>query len=92
MTKRIFATVENVKKLKELGVDFIVLTGNPGNEITNEKVVNNNIAIFAGKMHGAGLGDAILKDEEIRELKLARADVILIPALGTIPGTTVDLI
>ncbi|AVN64700.1 MULTISPECIES: DUF7916 family protein [Mesoplasma] len=102
MTKGRFATVENVKKLKELGVDFIVLTGNPGNGITNEEVVkctkkikkvfNNNIAIFAGKMHGAGLGDAILKDEEIRELKLAGADVILIPAPGTIPGTTVDLI
>ncbi|ATZ21885.1 PEP phosphonomutase [Mesoplasma tabanidae] len=102
MTKGRLASVENVKKLKDFGVDFIVLTGNPGNGITNKEVVKctrqiknifkNEIVIFAGKMHGAGMGDAILKDEEIKELKHAGADVILIPAPGTIPGTTVDLI
>nr|WP_215216319.1 hypothetical protein [Entomoplasma sp. MP1] len=37
-------------------------------------------------------GKGILEDQEIEDLKNAGADVILIPAPGTIPGTTIELI
>ena len=59
------ATVENALRAKELGVDFILLTGNPGMGVSNPAIietlrkfkaaVGDSIVLAAGKMHAAGV-------------------------------------
>src|SRR5215472_4639411 len=75
------ATAENAHKLLTLGAKFIVLTGNPGNGITNEAIhaslraihaaVGEKAVLIAGKMHAAGVlsegGESILTQEDIAE-------------------------
>lgn len=49
------ATVENARRAAEMGVDLIVLTGNPGNGVSNELIVEALKAISAaGTRHGTG--------------------------------------
>lgn len=98
------ATVENVKKLVEQGVDIVLLTGNPKTGVTNDKIiqsikeikntVGDEIIIAAGKMHSAGsteeAGGNIINKELIKEFIGAGSDIILIPAPGTVPGITLD--
>lgn len=96
------ATVENVKKALEQGIDFIVLTGNPKTGVTNEAIqrkikeisreVGTEIILAAGKMHGAGTTGNVMTIEIARQFILAGADIILLPAPGTIPGMTVDCV
>ena len=48
------ATVENARRAAEMGVDLIVLTGNPGNGVSNELIVE------ALKAISAAVGDRVL--------------------------------
>lgn len=94
------ATPENARRAAELGVDAIVLTGNPGMGVTNasltraiaatREAVGDEIVLIAGKMHAAGSGSeagaAIVDDETIVAFVAAGADVVLLPAPGTVPG------
>lgn len=88
------ATVETFKKAEELGFNFICLTGNPGTGVTNKtireaiKVAKENFTglIIAGKMHGAGVNEPIVDLKSIEEFIEAGADVILMPAVNTVPG------
>lgn len=87
-------------KAKELGVDLIVLTGNPGTGVSNDSIlasikvlketVGDDIILVAGKMHGAGslneAGENIINQETIQHFVQAGADIILLPAPGTVPG------
>ncbi|MGV8146061.1 MAG: haloacid dehalogenase-like hydrolase [Alkaliphilus sp.] len=98
------ATLENVKKAIEHGIDMVVLTGNPKTGVTNreitkavakiKKAVGNQIVIIAGKMHGAGsvceAGGGIIDEKTIEEFTKAGSDIILLPAPGTVPGLTVE--
>ncbi|KRQ86459.1 hypothetical protein ABG79_01661 [Caloramator mitchellensis] len=98
------ATAENAIKAKNLGADFIVLTGNPNNYVTNREIINaiieikdaveNDLAVFAGKMHSSGIidesGKSLITIEDISSFIDAGADCILIPAPGTVPGITLD--
>lgn len=100
------ATVDNVRKAMAMGVDFIILTGNPGMGVTNREIVKSlkeirsavgeEIVLIAGKMHGAGIlsegGEKIITREDVSEFIDAGADVILMPAPGTVPGITMDYI
>lgn len=100
------ASVETAKKAKELGIDFILLTGNPGTGVSNQTIVENlkamkevvgdEMILMAGKMHAAGskkeAGEGIITKEVIRDFVQAGADVILIPAPGTVPGITLDYV
>ena len=55
------ATVENALRAKKLGIDFVLLTGNPGVGVTNtaieqtlrrfKEAVGDSIVLAAGKMH-----------------------------------------
>lgn len=97
-----YATVENAARAKQMGVDMIVLTGNPGNGVSNEaiiaslraisKKIGDEIVLAAGKMHASGVigegGENIITREDIRLFAEAGADVILMPAPGTVPGIT----
>ena len=88
------AKKETFEKANEMGLDFISLTGNPGTGVSN-KAIEDSIKlakevyegiIVAGKMHGAGVAEEILDLEAIESFIQNGADIILIPAAGTIPG------
>lgn len=90
--------LESLKKANELGFDFICLTGNPGTGVTNKEILNAiklskehfNGVIIAGKMHGAGVNEKVLDRDLVDEFVKAGADIILVPAVGTVPGITLD--
>lgn len=101
-----YATVENAVLAQKMGVDMIVLTGNPGNGVSNEaiaaslqaisKEIGDKIVLVAGKMHAAGIigegGENIITKEDIRLFAEAGADIILMPAPGTVPGITTEYV
>lgn len=88
------ASEKTLKEVEKLGFNFVVLTGNPGTGVTNEQIANNiKIAkkvfsglVIAGKMHGAGVDEAVVSQEAVEKFLAAGADVILVPAVGTVPG------
>lgn len=98
------ATARNAQKLVTMGAKFIVLTGNPGNGITNRAIsanlreihaaVGEQVILVAGKMHAAGVlsegGESILTKDDITEFRASGADIILLPAPGTVPGITLE--
>ncbi len=100
------ATLANAKKAVEMGVDFIVLTGNPGIGVTNtaildtlklyRKELGNDVILIAGKMHASGIpsegGENIITKEDVTAFCEAGADIILMPAPGTVPGITTEYI
>ncbi len=100
------ATAANAEAAAGQGVDFVVITGNPNTGVTNQaivgalqaikKSVGGRLFLVAGKMHGAGVADeggALLVDEKaLEEFVAAGADVILVPAPGTVPGMTVEAV
>lgn len=106
MAKGRMATVENARKAKELGFDYIVLTGNPGTGVDNEAIIaalkairdvlGDEMILIAGKMHAAGskteAGCNIISKEQIEAFITAGADVILMPAPGTVPGITFEFV
>ena len=81
-----------------LGVDFICLTGNPGTGVTNEQIIKSiELAksvfegfIIAGKMHSAGVDEPIMTEEAVIQFSKAGADILLLPAVGTVPGFDQD--
>lgn len=91
---------ENLEKVKEYGFDYIVITGNPNTGITEKticegiklakEVLGDSTLIIAGKMHGAGSGN-IYDENAIKSFIDCGADVILIPAPGTVPGYDLEL-
>lgn len=101
-----YATVENAVRAQEMGVDMIVLTGNPGNGVSNDAIaaslrkisaaVGDKILLTAGKMHAAGIigegGENIITKQDIALFSNAGADIILLPAPGTVPGITTEYI
>ncbi|AZK43742.1 haloacid dehalogenase-like hydrolase [Erysipelothrix piscisicarius] len=88
---------KTLKAAENLGFDFICLTGNPGTGVTNreiEKAIQSarthfSGMIIAGKMHGAGVDESVVPNEAtLKSFCDAGADVILMPAVGTVPGFT----
>ena len=98
------ATVENALRAKELGVDFILLTGNPGMGVSNpaivrtlrqfKEAVGDSIVLAAGKMHAAGVlseaAENIMTEQDAISFVEAGAEILLLPAPGTVPGITVE--
>lgn len=86
--------LDTIKQIEDLGMDFVCLTGNPGTGVTNKEIEKAiSLAkehfsglIIAGKMHGAGVSEAIVDLETVRKFIAAGADIILVPAVGTVPG------
>ena len=56
----------------------------------------DRILLVAGKMHAAGIlsesGENIITEEDVRAFAGAGADVILMPAPGTVPGITTEYV
>ncbi|NHM32349.1 haloacid dehalogenase-like hydrolase [Neobacillus terrae] len=98
------ASEESLQKAKELGFDFVCLTGNPKTGVTNleilaaiqkaRSVFGEEGLIIAGKMHGAGVsgetGRQMMSEETLHAFIEAGADIVLIPSPGTVPGFTVE--
>ena len=100
------ATVENAGTACEMGVQLLVLTGNPGNGVSNKAITDSlkaisgalgdKIILAAGKMHASGIlsegGERIITKEDIQSFVEAGADIILLPAPGTVPGITMEYV
>lgn len=87
------ANPQTFKRVEELGFDFICLTGNPGTGVSNDEIIKAieeakkafSGLIIAGKMHKAGVDEAIIDIKVTEKLLNAGADIILVPAVGTVP-------
>lgn len=88
------STPETFEQAEKLGVDFICLTGNPGTGVTNKEITeaikvgkkHYSGIIIAGKMHSSGVDEPIMTEEAVRSFAEAGADILLLPAVGTVPG------
>ena len=106
MTSGRKATLENAQKAADMGVNLILLTGNPGIGVTNaaiestlrlyKQALGDRLILAAGKMHASGImtegAEKIITEEDITAFAAAGADIILLPAPGTVPGITVEYI
>lgn len=100
------ATVSNARTLCEMGADMILLTGNPGIGVQNHAIteslkaisqeLGDRLILAAGKMHASGIlsesGQNLITRHDIEEFVNAGADIILLPAPGTVPGITMEYI
>lgn len=100
------ATLENARRAADMGVNMILLTGNPGVGVTNDAIVQtltlfkkelgDRLLLAAGKMHASGIlsegAEKIITKEDICGFAQAGADIILLPAPGTVPGLTMEYI
>ncbi len=100
------ATLENARRACDMGVDLILLTGNPGMGVSNEAIeatlklyreeLGDRVILAAGKMHAAGVlaeaAEQIMTKEDVRRFREAGADMLLFPAPGTVPGITMEYV
>ncbi|MEG2234199.1 MAG: haloacid dehalogenase-like hydrolase [Oscillospiraceae bacterium] len=98
------ATIQNALLARDMGVDMILLTGNPGVGVSNADIaktlvefkreIGDDVILAAGKMHAAGIlnegAKGILSTEDIKLFCESGADIILLPAPGTVPAITLD--
>lgn len=94
------ATAGNALKLIGMGAKILVLTGNPGNGVTNHalgvalrnirQATGNHVLLITGKMHSAGVvqqsGSDIISEDDVIWFASQGADIVLLPAPGTVPG------
>ncbi len=106
MTNGRKATLENGKKAAQMGVNFILLTGNPGIGVSNAAIeatlrlykqeLGDKLILAAGKMHASGIltegAEQIITKKDIQAFAQAGADIILLPAPGTVPGITMEYV
>lgn len=91
---------DSLIRAEELGVDFIMLTGNPATGVSLSAIRSAiSLAkehfkglVFAGKMHGAGLGESVVNEEVLLDFVALGADGVLVPAVGTVPGVREELV
>lgn len=100
------ATAQNALLAADMGVDMVLLTGNPGNGVSNRAIVESlrsirgaagdRLILAAGKMHASGViteaAENIITREDIRAFREAGADIILMPAPGTVSGITMEYV
>lgn len=106
MSEGRYATASNAMLAVQMGVDMILLTGNPGNGVSNQAIVDSlksirsavgdKVILAAGKMHASGViteaAEHIITKDDVRAFRDAGADIILMPAPGTVPGITMEYV
>jgi len=106
MTGGRVATLDNAKKAADMGVNMILLTGNPGMGVRNSAIVStlrlykkelgDRLILAAGKMHASGIvtegAENIITKSDVKDFVEAGADIILLPAPGTVPGITMEYV
>lgn len=83
---------ESIVRAGELGADFLCLTGNPGSGVRNAQITETvrlcrelfDGLVIAGKMHGAGAAESVVDRQAVEDHLAAGADIILVPAVGTV--------
>ena len=100
------ATLENARKAADMGVNMILLTGNPGVGVTNAAIVQtlelykkelgDRLILAAGNMHASGIvtegAENIITRADVKAFAEAGADIILLPAPGTVPGISMEYV
>ena len=97
MTKGRKATLENAQKAADMGVDMILLTGNPGVGVTNQEIIHtlqiykkelgDKVILAAGKMHASG----ILTEAAENITMITRRNMTLLPeSNGPLDSVTTD--
>ena len=98
------ATQDNACTAVELGVQMIVVTANPSTRADNAAIthgiaevsagVGQNALVVGGRMHAAGVngqsGHRLATADDVTAFVEAGADVVLLPAPGSVPGFTVN--
>ena len=92
------ANKETFEEVERLGMNFVCLTGNPGTGVSNKEIETSiSLAkkyysglIIAGKMHSSGVNEPVMTPKVASDFINQGADVILVPAVGTVPGFTSD--
>ncbi len=106
MSKGRLASIENATTALQMGVRFITLTGNPGVKVDNatinaslkkiSAIYHDDLILIAGKMHASGIkteaNTGIITKADIDSFVENGADIILLPAVGTVPGITLDYV
>lgn len=92
-------TQETISRAVEIGLDYVMLTGNPGNCVSQETILKaiglvRSIApemlIVAGKMHAGGVGNDYNLNI-VPAFAEAGADIMMFPAAYTTPGVGPEL-
>lgn len=96
------ATLENAQAAVAQGADFIVITGNPHTGVITAGIARSLVAIreavgdgavlLAGKMHAAGASGPVVTAADVDAFADGGADGVLLPAPGTVPGMTVEIV
>jgi len=94
------ANLDNLEKAVDAGFELVNFTGNPSVGVSNKEILKavklcadnfgDKIIISAGKMHMSGIKEDYLSKEYIEKLIKAGADIILLPAPGTVPGIDLE--
>lgn len=92
------ATLDSIRKIEEMGFDFVCFTGNPGAGVSNKAIIDAVILakkefsglIIAGKMHAAGADEPVVDLEVVDQLVKAGSDIVLAPSVGSVPGFGAD--
>lgn len=92
---------KNIQQAAALGFDYVIVTANPKTNIGSEDIikgiqliretVGEDLLIIAGKMHGAGAGN-IYSESVVADFIKAGADIVLLPAPGTVPAYDAALV
>ncbi len=92
-------TRETVEEVVKLGLKYVMLTGNPGMQVSQETIldairlvreISDDLLIIAGKMHGGGIGNDYNLDI-VKDFSSAGADIVMFPAPYTTPGVTPEI-
>jgi hypothetical protein len=96
------ATPKNAQAAVAQGADFIVITGNPHTGVTTagiarslaaiREAVGDGVVLLAGKMHAAGTTEPVVTAADVDAFAYGGADGVLLPAPGTVPGMTVEIV
>lgn len=92
------AHAEAFKRIEADNYDFVCLTGNPATGVSNTQIISAiklakkhySGIIIAGKMHSSGVNEPVVTLEDVKQFLAAGADIILVPAVGTVPGFDED--
>ena len=96
------ASPENAQAAVTQGADFIVITGNPHTGVTTKGIarasaaireaIDDDAVLLAGKMHAAGAAGDVVMAADIDAFADGGADGVVLPAPGTVPGMTVEIV
>ncbi len=94
------ATPDNARRATGQGARWVLVTGNPGTGVTLEGILRavaairdavdrEHLLVAAGRLHGAGTWrnrEPFLTIQQAHRLVEAGADIVAVPAPGTVPG------